>query len=230
MGGFGSHILRSSHKILNTGWRVWSILLLRSDNCFLTASADFWSLKGKTTRWTVFSLVDWDCTSGFLDRTEVAKWQIVDWMRLSGYLKLVNITLRWSHSDLKDSQVGDSWNAWLTWSWEAISCTFYRHGFGGEVGQCSLVSDKHLLSSLHPFLSTSIPIKGTLLSDASSSSGGPLLHHQSHVDKRYKKSLLKTMLNRTFHPMLMLFIVKIIFFRTWVWFDFIAIGVLNILR
>ena len=25
------------------------------------------------------------------------------------------------------------------------------------------------------------------------------LHHQSHVDKRYKKSLLKTMLNRAFH-------------------------------
>ena len=28
---------------------------------------------------------------------------------------------------------------------------------------------------------------------------GLLLHHQSHVDKRYKKSLLKTMLNRAFH-------------------------------
>ena len=28
---------------------------------------------------------------------------------------------------------------------------------------------------------------------------GLLLHHQSHVDERYKKSLLKTMLNRAFH-------------------------------
>ena len=28
---------------------------------------------------------------------------------------------------------------------------------------------------------------------------GLLLHHQSHVDKRYKKLLLKNMLNRTFH-------------------------------
>ena len=28
---------------------------------------------------------------------------------------------------------------------------------------------------------------------------GLLLHHQSHVDKRFKKSLLKTMLNRAFH-------------------------------
>ena len=26
-----------------------------------------------------------------------------------------------------------------------------------------------------------------------------LLHHQSHIDKRYKKSLLKTMLHRAFH-------------------------------
>ena len=49
MGGFDSHILRSSHilPLLNTVWRVWSILLLRSDNCFFIASADFWSLKGK---------------------------------------------------------------------------------------------------------------------------------------------------------------------------------------
>ena len=28
---------------------------------------------------------------------------------------------------------------------------------------------------------------------------GLLIHHQSHVDERYKKSLLKTMLNRAFH-------------------------------
>ena len=32
-------------------------------------------------------------------------------MRLSGYLKLVNITLRRSHSDLKDFRVDDRWNA-----------------------------------------------------------------------------------------------------------------------
>ena len=40
--------------------------LLGSDNCLFTASADFWSLKGKTTRWTAFSLVDnWACTPVF---------------------------------------------------------------------------------------------------------------------------------------------------------------------
>lgn len=40
--------------------------LLRSDNCLFTAPADFWSLKGKTTRWTAFLLVDnWACTPVF---------------------------------------------------------------------------------------------------------------------------------------------------------------------
>lgn len=49
--GFGSRISRSSQilRLLNTGWRVWQIFLLRSDSCLLTASADVWSLNVKLT-------------------------------------------------------------------------------------------------------------------------------------------------------------------------------------
>ena len=45
--------------------------------------------------------MDSDCTSRFLDRSEVTKWKIVDLMRHSRYFRLVTITLRWSHSDLR---------------------------------------------------------------------------------------------------------------------------------
>ena len=84
-----SHILR----FLNTGWRVWSILLLRSDNCLFTAPADFSSLKGKTTRWTAFSLVDnWACTPGFSDPTEVTNWEIVDSCRLDETIGVLKVS------------------------------------------------------------------------------------------------------------------------------------------
>ena len=69
----------SSHisRFLNTGWRAWLILLLIFDNCFLTASADFWSLKGKPHGEQYFCW-EWPCTSGFSDLTEVTKREIVD--------------------------------------------------------------------------------------------------------------------------------------------------------
>ena len=51
-----------------------------------------------------------------------------------------------------------------------------------------------------PFIGMEVPKKGCKLETIClSETNGLLLHHQSHVDKRYKKSLLKTMLNRAFH-------------------------------
>ena len=45
--------LRSSPslRLLKTGCRMWSILLLKSERCFFTMSADLWSLNSKTIRW-----------------------------------------------------------------------------------------------------------------------------------------------------------------------------------
>ena len=53
-----------------------------------------------------------------------------------------------------------------------------------------------------PFISMEVLKKGCKLETSvyrKLTNTGLLLHHQSHVDKRYKKSLLKTMLNRAFH-------------------------------
>ena len=53
-----------------------------------------------------------------------------------------------------------------------------------------------------PFIGMEVLKKGCKLETSvyrKPTNTGLLLHHQSHVDKRYKKSLLKTMLNRAFH-------------------------------
>ena len=60
-----------------------------------------------------------------------------------------------------------------------------------------LASDNKL-----PFIDMEVLKKGCKLKTSvyrKPTNTGLLLHHQSHVDKRYKKSLLKTMLNRAFH-------------------------------
>ena len=60
-----------------------------------------------------------------------------------------------------------------------------------------LASDNKL-----PFIGMDIPKKGHKLGTSvyrKPANTGLLLHHQSHVDKRYKKSLIKTMVNRAFH-------------------------------
>ena len=60
-----------------------------------------------------------------------------------------------------------------------------------------LASDNKL-----PFIGMEVLKKGCKLETSvyrKPTNTGLLLHHQSHVDKRYKKSLLKTMLNRAFH-------------------------------
>ncbi|XP_068753211.1 uncharacterized protein [Montipora capricornis] len=60
-----------------------------------------------------------------------------------------------------------------------------------------LASDNRL-----PFIGMEVLKKGCKLETSvyrKPTNTGLLLHHQSHVDKRYKKSLLKTMLNRAFH-------------------------------
>ena len=76
----------------------------------------------------------------------------------------------------------------LTWTWLAISCTFYRHGFGGEeVGRCSLASDNIL-----PSIGLKVLKKGCKLETGvyrKPRNAGLLLHQrQNHFDKRYKKS------------------------------------------
>jgi len=53
-----------------------------------------------------------------------------------------------------------------------------------------------------PFIGMEILKKGHKLETSvyrKPTNTGLLLHHQSHVDKRYKKSLINTMLNRAFH-------------------------------
>ena len=53
-----------------------------------------------------------------------------------------------------------------------------------------------------PFIDVEVLKKGCKLETSAyrkPMNTGLLLHHQSHVDKRYKKLLLKTMLNRAFH-------------------------------
>ena len=53
-----------------------------------------------------------------------------------------------------------------------------------------------------PFIGMEVLKKGCKLETSvyrKSTNTGLLLHHQSHVDKRYKKSLIKTMLNRAFY-------------------------------
>ncbi|KAL9970673.1 hypothetical protein ACROYT_G023083 [Oculina patagonica] len=60
-----------------------------------------------------------------------------------------------------------------------------------------LASDNKL-----PFVGMEILKKGHQLETSvyrKPTNTGLLLHHQSHVDKRYKKSLIKTMVNRAFH-------------------------------
>lgn len=60
-----------------------------------------------------------------------------------------------------------------------------------------LASDNKL-----PFIGMEILKKGHKLETSvyrKPTNTGLLLHHQSHVDKRYKKSLIKTMVNRAFH-------------------------------
>ena len=60
-----------------------------------------------------------------------------------------------------------------------------------------LASDNKL-----PFIGMEILKKGHKLETSvyrKPTNTGQLLHHQSHVDKRYKKSLIKTMVNRAFH-------------------------------
>jgi len=60
-----------------------------------------------------------------------------------------------------------------------------------------LASDNKL-----PFISLEVLKKGCKLETGvyqKPTNTGLLLHHQSHVDKRYKKLLLKTMLNCAFH-------------------------------
>ena len=60
-----------------------------------------------------------------------------------------------------------------------------------------LASDNKL-----PFIGMEVLKKGCKLETSvyrKPTNTGLLLHHQSHVDKRYKKSLLKNMLNRAFH-------------------------------
>ena len=53
-----------------------------------------------------------------------------------------------------------------------------------------------------PFIGMEILKKGHKLETSvyrKPTNTGLLLHHQSHVDKSFKKSLIKTMLNRAFH-------------------------------
>ena len=60
-----------------------------------------------------------------------------------------------------------------------------------------LASDNKL-----PFIGIEVLKKGCKLETGvyrKPTNTGLLLHHKSHVDKRYKKSLLKTMLNRAFN-------------------------------
>jgi len=76
----------------------------------------------------------------------------------------------------------------LTWTWVEISCTFYRHVFGGEeVGRCSLASDNKL-----PSIGLKVLKKGYKLETdvyRKPRNTGLLLHQrQNHFDKRYKKS------------------------------------------
>ena len=72
----------SIFRLTNTGWMVVWIFRLKSLSCFLTISAEVWSLNGKATR--IVSSVSWGgdkgcCWSQTFESTKLLRWRNTGW-------------------------------------------------------------------------------------------------------------------------------------------------------
>ena len=109
IGGFDSFTYSSCSIfwLTNTGWMVVCTFRLRSLNCFLTISAEIWSLNGKTTR--IVSSVSWDGDKGccWSQTFESTKLLMVELTRCLGYFNRENTVFKRSHSSEKCVQDED---------------------------------------------------------------------------------------------------------------------------
>ena len=97
----------SIFRLTNTGWMVVCTFRLRSVSCFLTISAEIWSLNGKTTR--IVSSVSWDGDKGccWSQTFESTKLLMVELTRCLGYFNRENTVFKRPHSSEKRVQDED---------------------------------------------------------------------------------------------------------------------------
>ena len=99
---------RSIFRLTNTGWMVVCTFRLRSLSCFLTISAEIWSLNGKITRtMSSVSLADVDKSCCWSQTFESTKLLMVELTRCLGYFKRENTVFNRSHSSEKCDQDED---------------------------------------------------------------------------------------------------------------------------
>ena len=79
----------------------------RSFSCFLTISADIWSLNGKITRTVSSVSLDGDKSCCWSQAFESTKLLMVQLMRCLGNFTLENTVFKWSHSSEKSDQDED---------------------------------------------------------------------------------------------------------------------------
>ena len=97
----------SIFRLTNTGWMVVCTFRLRSLSCFLTISAEIWSLNGKTTRIVSFISSGGDKGCCWSQTFESTKLLMVELTRCLGYFKRENTVFKRSRSSVECHQDED---------------------------------------------------------------------------------------------------------------------------